>query len=218
MRAKISRFKHNKAADNVIQEGKALFDQIKGRWQELYFNNDNPICLELACGYGEYTTGMAELFADKNFVGVDIKGDRLWQGSSLAFDKGLTNVAFLRTLVHDLDMYFYRNEVNEVWLTFPDPRRKNKDRRRRLTSKKFIDLYKDVLVAGGWFKLKTDDAGLIEYTLNELSLRNDIIDLEYTLDLSSSTLIDDHYGITTRFEEHFTEKGVAIKYLKFKFE
>jgi tRNA (guanine-N7-)-methyltransferase len=218
MRAKRSRFNHNKTANNIIQEGKAHFDLIKGQWQRLYFENDNPVCLELACGYGEYTTGMAELFPHKNFVGIDIKGDRLWQGSTIATENGLENAAFLRALIHDLDKYFAKNEVSEIWLTFPDPRPKNKDRRRRLTSNRFIEMYKQLLAPDGWFKLKTDDTELFEFTLSELNLRKDIKKLEYTVDLSASKLLDDHFGITTRFEEHFSKKGEDIKYLKFKFE
>lgn len=217
MRAKQSRFSHNKTADNVIQEGKPLFEQIKGKWQSLYFANKNPITLELACGYGEYTTGLAKHYPARNFIGIDIKGDRLWQGSIVATKENLTNVAFLRGLVHDLGNYFAEDEVDEIWLTFPDPRPKNKDERRRLTSKRFIELYKGILKENGWLKLKTDDSGLFEYTLHQLELREDIIELEYTHDLATSEMLQEHHSIITRYEQMFSEKGEKIKFLKFRF-
>lgn len=217
MRAKQTRFNQNQTADNVIQEGKPLFEEIKGKWQTLYFGNNNPITLELACGYGEYTTGLAKKYPARNFVGVDIKGDRLWQGSVVAMEESLGNVAFLRGLVHDLSEYFAKDEVSEIWLTFPDPRPKNKDERRRLTGKRFIELYKEVLKPGGWLRFKTDDVGLFEYTLNQLKLRNDIVELEYTHDLATSSLLKEHHGIITRYEQMFSKQAGAINYLKFRF-
>ena len=218
MRAKRSRFNHNETADNIIQEGKPLVEQIKGNWQSLYFENDNPLTLELACGYGEYTTGLAKLFPEKNFIGIDIKGDRLWQGSIVAMEENLTNVAFLRALVHDLGNYFAIDEVSEIWLTFPDPRPKNKDVRRRLTNNRFIDLYKGILRREGWLRFKTDDTGLFEYTLSELKLRDDVMDLEFTHDLAASKMLNEHHGISTRYEQMFSEQGERIKYLKFRFK
>lgn len=218
MRAKQNRFSLNETAANIIQEGKPLFEKVKGNWQSLYFANNNPITLELACGYGEYTTGLAKVYPLRNFIGVDIKGDRLWHGSNIATDEKLTNVAFLRSLVHDLDKYFAEGEVSEIWLTFPDPRPKNKDERRRLTSKRFIELYKRVLKKDGWLKLKTDDTDLFDYTLQELNKREDIVDLEITYDLANSNLLVEHYGIITRYEQMFTEIAGTIKYLKFRFK
>ena len=217
MRAKRSRFNHNETADNIIQEGKPLFDQIKGKWQSLYFENDNPLTLELACGYGEYTTGLARLSPEKNFIGSDIKGDRLWQGSIVAIEENLTNGAFLRGLVQDLGNYFAKDEGNEIWLTFPDPRPKNKDVRRRLTNNRFIDLYKGILKREGWLRFKTDDTSLFEYTLAELKLRDDVIDLKYTNDLAASKMLNEHHGISTRYEQIFSNKGETIKYLKLRF-
>ena len=218
MRAKKTRFSHNQTADNVIQEGKPLFEQIKGKWQSLYFENNNPITLELACGYGEYTTGLAKIYPERNFVGVDIKGDRLWQGSVVAMEENLENAAFLRGLVHDLGDYFAKDEVSEIWLTFPDPRPKNKDERRRLTGNRFIELYKAALKPAGWLKLKTDDTDLFEYTLGVLELRDDVVDLAFTDDLAGSAMLAEHHGIITRYEQMFSEKGRKIKYLKFRFK
>ena len=218
MRVKQTRFSYNELAENVIQEGKPLFEQIKGKWQSLYFKNGNPITLELACGRGEYTTGLAKIFPGRNFIGLDIKGDRFWMGSKLAKEEGLTNVAFLRGLVHDLDKFFAKDEVSEIWLTFPDPRPKGSDERRRLTSKRFIELYKNILNQHGWFKFKTDNTRLFEYTLEELKARRDILDLQYTSNLANSDILEEHHGIATHYEKLFSEKGERIKYLKFRFD
>ena len=217
MRSKIARFAHNKEAENLLQEGKPLFEKVKGNWQKDFFKNQQPITIELACGRGEYTLGLARLFPDRNFIGVDIKGDRLWKGSSLAQEEGLANVGFLRTLIHDLQNYFDENELDEIWLTFPDPRPKDREERRRLTSKRFIDSYKGILREDGWFKFKTDNTDLFDYTLVELDKRNDINSLKFTHNLSESELIREHFDIRTRYERLFVEKGEKIKYLKFKF-
>jgi len=217
MRAKKPRYEYLVAADNVIQAGKPLYDNIKGKWNSLYFCNSNPITLELACGRGEYTTALANLFQDRNNIGVDIKGDRLWKGSLNAIEAGLTNVAFLRTFILELDKFFDQDEVEEIWLTFPDPRPKDKEEKRRLTSKRFLDIYKVVLKPGGWVKLKTDSTFLYNYTLSELTKRKDINDLFYTEDLKGSNLLDEHHGITTRYEEIYLKMGKKIKYLKFRF-
>ena len=217
MRSKIARFAHNKEAENLLQAGKPLFDKVKGNWQQEFFKNQQPISIELACGRGEYTLGLARLFPERNFVGVDIKGDRLWKGSSIALDEGLANVGFLRIFIHDLQNYFGENELDEIWLTFPDPRPKEREERRRLTSKRFMDSYKVILKENGWFKFKTDNTELFDYTLAELAKRNDINSLEYTYNLSESELITEHFDIKTRYEQLFVEKGEKIKYLKFKF-
>ncbi len=217
MRAKKPRYEYLARADNVIQAGKPLYDAIKGKWNSLYFANNNPITLELACGRGEYTTGLAKLFPGKNHIGIDIKGERLWNGSLKAIEAKLTNVAFLRTFILELASFFDEDEVDEIWLTFPDPRPKDKDEKRRLTSKRFIEIYNQILRAGGWVKLKTDSTSLLEFTLEELDQRNDIIDLTYTLDLAKSELLEDHHGITTRYEQMYLAMGKEIKYLKFRF-
>jgi tRNA (guanine-N7-)-methyltransferase len=217
MRSKIARFAHNKEAENLLQEGKLLFEKVKGNWQKEFFRDQQPITIELACGRGEYTLGLARLFPDRNFIGVDIKGDRLWKGSSLAIQEGLTNVGFLRTFIHDLNNYFDIDEIDEIWLTFPDPRPKEREEKRRLTSKRFIESYKDILKPDGWFKFKTDNTELFDYTLAELAKRSDIDSLVYTYDLSDSEMLADHFDIRTRYEQLFVEKGEKVKYLKFKF-
>lgn len=217
MRSKLARFAFNEKAENVIQPGKELFVNVKGNWQKDYFKNDNPITIELACGRGEYTIGLARLFPNRNYLGIDIKGDRIWKGSKLATEEELSNVGFLRTFIHNLDDFIDESEIDEVWLTFPDPRPKDRDERRRLTNPRFIELYKLILKPGGWFRFKTDNTDLFNYTLDLLNSRDDIADLTYTRNLEESQLLKDHYGITTRYEEMFSEQGEKIKYLKFKF-
>ena len=217
MRGKQRRFAYNEAADNVIQPGKQLFEQIKGNWRTDFFKNNNPLVVELACGRGEYTIGLAAEFPDKNFIGVDIKGDRLWKGSKTAYEKNLPNVGFLRTFIHSLDKFFAEDEIDELWLTFPDPRPKDRDERRRLTNNRFLDLYKPLLKEGAWVKFKTDSTSLFDYTLEVLNERNDITDLVFTTDLGNSELKTDHFGIITHYEKLFSEQGERIKYLKFRF-
>ena len=133
-RQKRKKFAENELRDNIVQPGKEKFGQLKSRWGEVQFGNDNPIVLELGCGRGEYTVGLARLFPDKNFIGVDIKGDRMFKGSKAAEEEGLENVAFLRIMIQDIEEHFAENEVDEIWVTFPDPRPKKRDAKRRHTS------------------------------------------------------------------------------------
>jgi tRNA (guanine-N7-)-methyltransferase len=217
LRQKLKRFEENRQRQNVIEQGKDLYMHLKGKWNEHYFKNRNPIHLELACGRGEYTVGLAALFPDINFIGVDVKGDRIWKGSTLALEKGLQNVAFLRANVLTLLNFFDSGEAEEIWIIHPDPRPRKRDVKRRLTSERFIDLYKQVLSADGWIKFKTDNLPLFEFTLEELSHRSDILGLSFTYDLYNSELREDHYGIETKYEKKFTGMGHQINYLKFQF-
>ncbi|MCF6353281.1 MAG: tRNA (guanosine(46)-N7)-methyltransferase TrmB [Cyclobacteriaceae bacterium] len=217
MRSKLHRFADLKARDNTIEIGKPIFEAIKGNWHKLQFKNNNPIAIELACGKGEYTIGLARQLSGTNFIGIDLKGERIWVGSSQAIEEKLNNVAFLRTHILELDKLFEAGEVSEVWLTFPDPRPKLRDEKRRLTHPRYLDIYKQILAPNGWFKFKTDNTKLFQYTLEVLAERNDITDLESTMNLYSSPLNAEHYGIQTRFEKKFNDAGENIKYLKFKF-
>jgi tRNA (guanine-N7-)-methyltransferase len=131
--------------ENVLEAGKELYNQLKGSWHRSYFKNNNPITLELACGRGEYTTGLASVYPDRNFIGVDMKGDRLWMGSTVSLENSLMNTAFLRTHILDLDQFFELNEVDEIWIVFPDPRPRDRDEKRRLTNPRYLDLYKKIL-------------------------------------------------------------------------
>jgi tRNA (guanine-N7-)-methyltransferase len=216
-RGKSMKFADNDARYNIIQSGKELFETVKGNWGELYFKNDNDIVLELACGRGEYTVGLAREFPNRNFIGIDIKGARIWNGSGIAEKENLNNVAFLRVHIQNVEEYFAPKEVSEIWVVHPDPRPKKSDRHRRLTHPRFLEIYKNIICKDGIVRLKTDNTGLYEYTLEILNERNDIRNLEFTDDLYNSSMYAEHYGIKTRYEEEFTAEGHDIKYLKFSF-
>ncbi|NVK48239.1 MAG: tRNA (guanosine(46)-N7)-methyltransferase TrmB [Cyclobacteriaceae bacterium] len=216
-RKKLVRFKANEENPNVVQAGKPIFEEIKGNWKEHQFKNENPLVVELACGRGEFTVGLARVFPNQNFIGVDIKGSRIWKGSSTATSEGLLNVAFLRTQIQQLDKFFAIGEIDELWITFPDPFPRDGDEKRRLTSPRFLDMYKPLIQKGGVVHFKTDNTGLFDYTLDLLKSREDIKLIGFTHDFYQSEWRDDHYGIKTRYEKIFTEKGEKIKYLKFQF-
>lgn len=217
MRGKLRRFAENETRKNVLQPGKKIYENIKGNWRKDYFKNDNEVVLELACGRGEYTIGMARLIPNRNFIGVDIKGDRIWKGSGVALDEELIHVAFLRTEILMLEKFFDVNEVDEIWITFPDPRPRDRDVKRRLTSNRFLDIYKSLIKEHGWMRFKTDNTPLFEFTLETLKSRKDIIELEYTFDLYHSEFKPECFDIRTRYEQKFNEQGHDIKYLKFRF-
>lgn len=215
-RQKLKRFEQNAQASNVLEEGKDLFKTIKGNWHSKYFQNQHPIVLELACGRGEYTVGLATQYPDKNFIGIDIKGARIWKGSTLAIENNLQNVAFLRTHIQNLDFFFAESEVSEIWLIHPDPRPRDKDEKRRLTSPRFLNLYRSFLAPNAMIHLKTDSELLFDYTLEVLQDYK-IDNLLYTKDLYNSELNQLHFGITTTYEKKFNDKGFKINYLQFKF-
>lgn len=215
-RQKLIRFAANALATNVLEVGKPLFETIKGKWNETYFLNNNPIVLELACGKGEYTVGLAQVFPDKNFIGIDVKGDRLAIGSQQAMELGLKNVAFLRTNVEFLQNFFEAGEVSEIWITFPDPFNIKKSLRRRLTHPHFLEKYVAVIKKDGLLHLKTDNRELFDFTLEELA-QFGFYDLVATFDLYQSELHAEHFGIKTRFEKIFTEKGFPVHYLRGRF-
>ena len=200
---------------HVLEPGKPLYDQIKGQWREQLFGNSNDLVLELACGRGEYSTGLAPHFPDRNFVGVDIKGDRLWYGSNVALRENLTNVAFLRTQIQHLENFFAPGEVSEIWIIHPDPQLKESDAKHRLTHPRFLDIYRKVCPPGTWVHLKTDSRPLFDFTLEVLAGQR-IADLAYTFDLYESPMLAEHYGISTRYERKFNELGHSINYLKFR--
>lgn len=216
-RRKLQRFKENEINRNVVQPGKDIFEKIKGNWNSLQFVNSNPIVVELACGRGEFSVGLARNYADKNFIGVDIKGSRIWKGSTIALTEGLENVAFLRTQIQLLENFFSENEISELWITFPDPFPRDGDEKRRLTSPKFLEMYKPLLKKDGIIHFKTDNTGLFDYTLDLVEQREDCEVLLHTYDFYASPWKDLHHGIKTKYETLFSEKGEKIKYLKFKF-
>lgn len=211
----MQRFEQNRLAPNVIERGKPLFTTSKGQWQQAYFHNQNPIVLELGCGKGEYTVGLATAYSDKNFIGVDIKGDRIARGSQAALSANLTNVAFLRTDIQYLSEFFAPGEVAEIWITFPDPQPRDKQEKHRLTYKTFLEVYAELLKPNGLLHLKTDNTAFFEYTLMSLPA-NGFTVLSATYDLYASPLNDLHLGIKTKYEAMFYEKGFSIKYLQSK--
>lgn len=217
MRKKKGRFEDNKVSRNVIEPEKEIFERIKGKWRSDFFNNENDVVLELACGRGEYSTGLGAIYKDRNYIGIDIKGNRIWVGSKKARLEGLDNVAFLRTQIDHLEKFFESDEINEIWIVFPDPRVKESDERRRLTSPKYLEIYKKLMKTGGVVHLKTDSTSLFDYTLGLLEKRTDVQDLEYTWELYNSDLAKDHHDIKTKYEHQFTGQGEVIKYLKFRF-
>lgn len=216
-RKKLERFKQNEINRNVVQQGKDIFNQIKGAWNKEQFYNNHPLTVELACGMGEFTVGLARQYPERNFIGVDIKGSRIWKGSTIAIAEGLENVAFLRSQIEVLDNFFDQEEIDELWITFPDPRPREGDEKKRLTSPRFLEMYKPMIRQGGVVHLKTDNTGLFDYTLEVLQNRNDVEILVSTHDFYASPHRDDHFGIQTRYEKMFSEQGEKIKYLRFRF-
>ena len=212
MRNKLLRFAENDQRNNIIQPGKENFETIKGNWAK-HFQNNNPITVELGCGRGEYTVGLARKHPDRNFIGVDIKGARIYYGSSTAIEEGLDNVAFLRTKILEIDKYFAPEEVDEIWMTFPDPRPRDRDEKRRMTHPRYLKMYQQILKDGGWFHLKTDATPFFDFALESLSSVSHT-DLEYTHDLYKHSMLEEHGGLQTRYERKFLAEGKKINYLK----
>ena len=216
MRKKLQRFADNAQRHNIIEPGKASYTHLKGKWRTNYFESLHDLVVELGCGKGAYTLGLAQRFPNKNFIGVDIKGARLWVGSSYALANELRQVAFLRAKIEQLDQCFARGEISELYITFPDPRPRQRDEKRRLTSPGFLALYRQLLQPNGLVHLKTDDAALFSYTRAVLC-KQPVSDLIYTEDLYQSERLSDHYGIQTDYEQRFLARGAIIKYLRFSF-
>ena len=186
---------------------------MKGQWSKEFFKNDNPIVLELGCGKGEYTVGLGKLFPDKNFIGVDIKGARMWSGAKQALDEGMGNVAFLRTHIELINHFFEKGEVDEIWITFPDPQMKKTSK--RMTSTRFMKLYGEILQPSGIIHLKTDSNFMYTYT-QEMARENEMKVLFDTDNLYNSTLNDKILGIRTFYEQQWIARGLNIKYIKFE--
>ena len=216
---KLRRFAAIKSFENVIEVEPEVDFLLKGSWRKNFFKNNNPIVLELGCGKGEYSLGLGKHYPNKNFIGLDLKGNRIYIGAKEALALNMKNVAFLRTRIDFITDYFAENEVDEIWLTFSDPQRKKP--RKRLTSPLFIARYKQILKPGGLIHLKTDSELLFEFTLDEIE-KNKYTCLENTSDLYGSLTdeIDEEtkaiFHIKTHYEKLFTAKGFTIKYCKFQ--
>ena len=193
-------------ADNIPFE-------MKGKWNEQFFKNNNPIVLELGCGRGEYTVGLAKMFPDKNFIGVDIKGARMWTGATQALNDQMDNVAFLRTNIEIIDRFFAAGEVSEIWLTFSDPQMKKATK--RLTSTFFMERYRKFLCPNGLIHLKTDSNFMFTYTRYMIE-RNHLPVQFITEDLYHSGLVDEILDIKTYYEQQWLDRGLTIKYIKFE--
>jgi tRNA (guanine-N7-)-methyltransferase len=214
---KLQRFAEMNTFSNVIQpEFDEVFGKdfcLKGQWNRQCFSNSNPVILELGCGKGEYTVGLARRFPEKNFIGVDIKGSRMWRGARTALQENIGNVMFLRTHIELINSFFGPGEVDEIWLTFPDPQLKKK--RKRLTSPRFLNNYTRFLKNNGMIHLKTDNAVLFRYTLNLATINGFRIRIE-TDDLYNSDFNNDILDIKTFYEQQFLSQGMKITYLCFE--
>ncbi len=216
---KLRKFAEINSFSNVIQpqsHHNIKHFELKGNWKEAFFHNNNPIVLEIGCGKGEYTTGLAKAFPDKNFIGIDIKGDRIWKGAKDALDEGMFNAAFLRIQAQNLTAFFQENEVSGIWLTFPDPQPRKVREKKRLTSPWFLQKYRQILAPKGPIHLKTDNKGLFDYTLEVIKAEN-----HHALECSDNLYSDKHIkeslvkSIQTYYEKIFLSKGLPIYYLKF---
>ncbi|MDR1171300.1 MAG: tRNA (guanosine(46)-N7)-methyltransferase TrmB [Bacteroidales bacterium] len=216
---KLKRFADMSAYPNVIE---TKFEEVfrtdfrlKGRWADEIFGNRHPLVLELGCGKGEYTVALARKYPGMNFIGVDIKGSRMWVGATDALQNNLANAAFLRTRIEFIRSSFAPGELSEIWITFPDPQPQKSRANKRLTSARFLQSYREILQPGGIIHLKTDSQSLFEYTCKVLEL-NKLNVLECTDDLYHSGYADDILSVQTYYEKMFMDKGFTIKYLKFE--
>ena len=217
MKRKLERFAEMNTFPNVIQpafeEAFRTDYPLKGKWNREFFKNQHPLVLELGCGKGDYTLGLASLFPEINFIGVDIKGARIWKGAKTALLENIPNVGFLRVRIEFIDSFFAPGEVDEIWLTFPDPQLEKK--RKRLTSPKFLNVYRKFLKDNGIMHLKTDNKMLYNYTLKTLQY-NHIEIIRNSNDLYASTIADPILSINTFYEKQFIGQGFRIHYICFR--
>lgn len=217
-KGKLQKFADFSSYDNVFEPSYSeLLNtdfKYKNKWKSDFFKNDNPIILELGCGKGEYTVNLAQKNPDKNFMGVDIKGARMWKGASFVIENKIKNVAFLRTLIEFTPSCFGTNEIDEIWITFPDPQLKQIRAKKRLTSSTFLKKYKQFLKPDGSINLKTDSRELYDYTM-ALIKENNLPIFANTHDLYASALVDDVLAIKTFYEKMFLEVNKKITYIKF---
>ncbi len=212
---KLRRFAEIAEFPNVLQmeEGKPM----AGQWSREFFKNDHPLVLELACGKGEYTVNLAQMFPDRNFIGIDYKGNRIWRGAKTAVEEGINNVGFLRIQIENIGDYFLPGEVDEIWITFPDPQPQLSREKKRLTSPRFLGNYKPLLKPGGIIHLKTDNDGLHAYTVEKIADLGMVKHIQ-TEDLYHSEYADEVLSIKTYYERKYLKDNKNINYLKFSFE
>jgi len=198
-----------------LQEAMSGNYKMRGKWNSDFFCNQQPIVVELGCGRGEYTIALARKYPEKNFIGVDIKGARIWQGAKIALDENLKNVAFVRVRIDLISSFFDKEEIDEIWLTFPDPQLKKP--KKRLTSARFTDMYSYILKTNGIVHLKTDNPELHEFTKDMIQVNN-FDSLFATNDLYASAFDDPILNVKTYYENMFLQQGMKITYLKYRLQ
>ena len=222
---KLKRFAEVATFSNVFQpteliDGKVEFP-LRGKWNKEYFKNDNPIILELGCGKGEYTVGLAKRFPDKNFIGMDIKGARLWRGAKIAFESKMNNVAFVRNRIDFIESYFGPDEVSEIWIPFPDPYPREGKTEKRLMSFSFVTRYRNLTKPGAVIHLKTDNEGLYEFAMEQVSLNKyKLLANSDNVYADADKLGEERYGLLTQiqtyYETQFLKQGKKIHYVEFQ--
>ena len=217
---KLKRFKENETFKNVFQPTREELVKkeysLKGSWNATFFKNKNPLVLELGCGKGEYSVALAKRYPDKNFIGIDIKGARFWRGAKTAIEENIPNVAFLRTQIELIDHAFAENEVDEIWITFPDPQMKYKRTKHRMTNSEFIQRYKKILKSGGFVNLKTDSEFMHGYTLGLLhGAGHEVIYANHDVYKNEGSP-EEVTSIQTFYEQQYLEQNKPITYIRFK--
>ena len=217
---KLKRFKENETFKNVFQPTREELVKkeyhLKGKWNATFFKNNNPLVLELGCGKGEYSVALAQKYPDKNFIGIDIKGARFWRGAKTAIEESIPNVAFLRTQIELIDYAFAENEVDEIWITFPDPQIKYKRTKHRMTNSEFIKRYKKILKQGGFVNLKTDSEFMHGYTLGLLhGAGHEVVYANHDVYKNEGSP-EEVTSIQTFYEEQYLEQNKPITYIRFK--
>ena len=224
---KLKKFAEMETFSNVFQCGarellpSSQVHEMAGHWRDAFFHNDHPIVLELGCGRGEYTVGLAQKYPDKNFIGVDIKGARMWTGAKQAVEHGITNAAFLRTNIEIITSFFAKDEVDEIWITFCDPQMKKATK--RLTSTYFMQRYQQIVKSGGLIHLKTDSPFLFAYTTEMLRLNpypvlceTDDLYADKSDETGKNRLLEDARALQTHYEKQWLDRGLSIKYLEWQ--
>jgi tRNA (guanine-N7-)-methyltransferase len=215
---KLKRFEENKNFTNLIQPelNWPLSDhEWKGHWKKNYFKNQHPVILELGCGRGEYTVNLARIFPEKNFIGIDWKGARLWRGAKTAFEEKMENVAFLRIQIQNISSFFGEGEVDGIWITFPDPQLTKPGERKRLTGPRFLDTFRKFMVKDGIINLKTDSKPYFDYSL-EIINEQGLEVICQTDDVYASPFVDEVLSIQTAYEKMWLKEGAKICYIKYK--
>ncbi|NNC83870.1 MAG: tRNA (guanosine(46)-N7)-methyltransferase TrmB [Flavobacteriales bacterium] len=222
---KLRKFAEVAAMDHVIEPDKEEMlhgcDRLRGKWKTEVFARPAPITLELACGKGEYTLALAQRYPERNFIGVDIKGNRIWRGAKTSREQDLSNVAFLRTRIESIDSFFAEDEVDEIWITFPDPQKKSRREKKRLTHPGFLERYRKILRSGGTVNLKTDSSTLYDYTMDVileqgLKVHHRCIDVYVLGKQKFPDELNEIMETKTHYEQMWLEEGKQIKFISFE--